>query len=168
MSDKTNKIWIRLMAVLQLMTSLAFFQASVVAYQSLLGNQNTLNGVNLVIGVVLSILNLVAGWTLLDETKIALRLSLFNILLQTFSVNLPIFSYIYTGVARFYLSMSVHGQPKPDFLLGAGFDFLQGHFKVSLSQLPNLPTIAISPIALAFVFYLSKRIRSNRSTAPNE
>ena len=168
MTEKTSKIWIRLMAVLQLMTSLSFIQESILAYQSLMASQTALNGVNLAIGVLLSVLNLVAGWTLLDETKFALRFSLFNILLQTVSFNLPVFSYIYTGVARFYLSITLHGGSKPDLVFGAGFDILKSYFNVALSELPNLPTIAVSPIALAFVFYLSKRIRSNRSTAPNE
>ncbi len=132
MTDATSKIWIRLMAVLQLMTALSFIQLGIYAYQNLSSDQTVLSSAPIAICVVLSVLNLVAGWTLLDESRFALWLSLGNILIQTVSINLPIFAYIYAGVARFSVWISVHSD-QPDIHTGVTFDILQSGFRVALS-----------------------------------
>ena len=148
------------MAVLQLMNSLLFLQSGLIAYQQLSQLSAAAGALNLSICAALCTVNFVAGWTLLDETKLGMRLSFINILFQTVSVNLPFLAYIYSGAARFSLSFTVKGEPKPDLLFGFNFDVLGSNFRIALSQLQNLPTVAISPIAIAFVIYLAKRLRS--------
>ena len=158
MSEASSKIWIRFMAILQLMNALLFLQSGLVVYQQLSQLSAVVGAVNLSICTALCAVNFVAGWTLLDETKFGMRLSFINILLQTVSVNLPFFAYLYSGAARFSLSFTIHGEPKPDLLFGFGFDILGVNFRIALSQLPNFPTVAVSPIAIAFVIYLARRL----------
>jgi hypothetical protein len=160
MSEASSKIWIRLMAVLQLMNSLLFLQSGFIAYQQLSQLSAATGAINLSICAVLCMVNLVAGWTLLDETKFGMRLSFINILFQVVSVNLPFLAYVYTGAARFSLLFTVQGVPNPDLRIGFSFDVLSANFRIALSQLPNFPTVAISPIALAFVIYMARRLRS--------
>ena len=142
------------------MNALLFLQSGFVVYQQLSQLSVAPGAFKLSICIALCTVNFVAGWTLLDETKFGMRLSFINILFQTVSVNLPFIAYLYSGAVRFSLSFTIQSEPKPDLLFGFSFDVLGANFSIALAQLPNHPTVAVSPIAIAFVIYLARLLRS--------